>query len=205
MLTRGMQAALKGRMDGFVLEKVIAEARAFLEPGPRRFEETRQYLQALHPQANDRVLGHAVQAWTGLQALSAIVKTMPLDRFKDEQGHTLYDLPKAPLPGADAPAPVRFLPEYDSAIVARSDARLLAGKYRTAVFRPGLRVLATFLVDGAVAGTWSIERRKSAATLRLSPFVSLAKKARAELEEEAEMLLRFSEKDATVFAVSLAA
>ncbi len=65
----------------------------------------------------------------------------------------------------------------------------------------GLRVRATFLWDGFVAGTWTVERKRDRAALRLAPFEPLPEAAAAELAEEGEALLRFLEADARSFAV----
>src|SRR5690606_31688381 len=89
----------------------------------------------------------------------------------------LFDIPDAPRPGADIPAPVRFLPEWDSMLVARADERFLAAGFRPAVFRPGLRVLATVLVDGRVAAIWRVERKKQHASLVISPLARITKPA----------------------------
>ena len=61
--------------------------------------------------------------------------------------------------------------------------------------------MATFLVDGSVAGSWRVERVGDRATLRLEPFERLPRGARDELREEGERLVRFHEPDATSFAV----
>jgi hypothetical protein len=69
------------------------------------------------------------------------------------------------------------------------------------VFLAGLRVAATILVDGFVAGTWKIEKAKGVATLAIAPFEPLAQSVRAALTEEAEELVRFVEADAKAFQV----
>ena len=71
----------------------------------------------------------------------------------------------------------------------------------TASIRKNLRVLATFLVDGMVAGTWKLERKRAAATVTLTPFVTLRRAVRAALTDEGERLARFVEPDATHHAV----
>ncbi|MFP5286766.1 MAG: DNA glycosylase AlkZ-like family protein, partial [Thermoanaerobaculia bacterium] len=105
--------------------------------------------------------------------------------------------PDAPRPEEDAPAPVRFLPEFDNLVLAHDDrTRVIADEHRPKVTLKNLQVRATFLVDGFVAGTWKVERKKKAATLVLELFGKLAKKTLAELEREGEALLRFVEEDA---------
>jgi hypothetical protein len=140
-----------------------------------------------------------VQAWSGLPSLKAAFETLRsrLVSFRVERGGELFDLPDAPRPPADAPAPVRLLPEWDSVIVARADARLLPPQHRSSVFQPGLRVLPTVLVDGMVAGTWKIEQRRQAASLIVSLFTSHSPRARREIEAEADALLAFTEPDAS--------
>jgi hypothetical protein len=90
---------------------------------------------------------------------------------------------------------VRLLPEWDSVIVTRADARLLPLQHRSSVFQPGLRVLPTVLVDGTVAGTWKIECRRTTGSLIVALFASQPAKVRREIESEADALLAFAEPD----------
>ena len=77
----------------------------------------------------------------------------PLRRFRDERGRELLDVPRAPLPAADTPAPVRFLPKFDNVLLSFADrTRVLSDQVRKAVIK-ARDVLQTFLVDGVVAGT----------------------------------------------------
>jgi len=139
-----------------------------------------------------------LQSWSGLRPLRETVNALrpQLVTFQDERKRELFDLPEAPRPTEDTEAPVRFIPDYDNLIVGRTDARILAAEHRAAVFRPGLRVLPTFLIDGKVAGTWSIERKKKTAALLLSAFAAVPAKARRALEAEGERLLSFTEEKA---------
>jgi hypothetical protein len=86
--------------------------------------------------------------------------------FRGESGNGLLDLPDAPLPPADTPAPPRFVPEYDNLVLAHADrTRVIADEHRSQVFLSAARVRATFLLDGFVGGTWKIKKPK---TLRRS-------------------------------------
>jgi hypothetical protein len=146
------------------------------------------------------------QAWSGLQGLKLSFEELrpKLQTFRDERGRELFDLPKAPRPPEDTPAPVRFLPEYDNLILSHDDrTRFVAKEHRAAVFLPNLRVISTFTVDGFVAGTWKIERKKDAATLGIAPFATLPKRVRDELADEGERLVRFVERDARKFDLRL--
>jgi hypothetical protein len=144
------------------------------------------------------------QTWSGLHALKLPFEELrpKLETFRDERGRELFDLPKAPRPPEDTPAPVRFLPEYDNLILSHDDrTRFVAQEHRAAVFLPNLRVISTFLVDGFVAGTWKVERKKDMATLVIMPFATLPKRVRDELADEGDRLVRFIEDDAHEFKV----
>jgi hypothetical protein len=145
------------------------------------------------------------QAFTGLKGLAdAFARLRPeLRVFRDERGRELYDVPDGPLPDEDVAAPVRFLPEFDSLLLAHADrTRIVADEHRAGLVTRNLRVRATFLVDGFVRGTWTATRARTAATLELQPFAPLATRVSAALGEEGETLLRFLEPGATSFAVT---
>lgn len=148
-----------------------------------------------------------IQTWSGLGKLKdAIEKLKPdLRTYRNEKGHELLDPPDIELPSADTPAPERFLPEFDNLLLSHKDrTRVIADAHRSQVYLPGLRVRATFLVDGFVRGGWKIEKTKSVATLVIEPFDSLTKQNRDALTEEGERLVRFVEGSAKAFAVRFA-
>jgi hypothetical protein len=125
-----------------------------------------------------------------------------LRTFADEQGRPLYDLPRAPRPDGDAPAPVRFLPRYDELLIAYAHRdRVIAAQDRPRVYSKNAIVEAVFLVDGFAAGTWELRREKGEAVLRLAPFGRLSASDRAAVRDEAEKLVRFLSPDAAATAV----
>jgi hypothetical protein len=147
------------------------------------------------------------QTWSGLSGLKLAFEELrpKLQTFRDDRGRELFDLPKAPLPPEDTPAPVRFLPDYDNLILAHDDrTRLMAKEHRSKISTSNLRILPTFLVDGFVAGTWKLEEKKKSATLIIEPFAALPKKARDELSTEGKELAQFVEGDARSFEVRFA-
>jgi hypothetical protein len=148
----------------------------------------RRYLGAFGPAS-----AADVQAWSGLKGLKEVVEGMADELVDLKHGRrTLYDLPAAPRPDEDTPAPPRLLPEFDSLLLAHQDrTRVIADDRRKALATKNLRIQATFLVDGFVAGSWAVERKRGSATLTLSAFERLAKPVKDELAEEAEALLRF--------------
>jgi hypothetical protein len=141
------------------------------------------------------------QTWSGLQGLARVFEALrpQLLVFKGESGRReLFDLPGAPRPDGDVPAPARFLPEFDNLVLAHADrTRLLADEHRGGLVTKNLRVRATFLWDGMVAGTWEVQRRGRDATLVVTPFHALPARASKALTAEAEALLRFAADDAT--------
>jgi hypothetical protein len=141
------------------------------------------------------------QAWSGVPPPSireAIDRLgSRLQRFGDDQRRELFDLADAPRPGADTPAPVRLIPEYDNLITARADERFVARAHRPRVFLSALRIAATVLVDGFVAGTWKLQATKKAAVLTIEPFARLPARVNKEVLAEADALARFAEPTAT--------
>lgn len=153
----------------------------------------RHHLAAFGPAAAEDVA-----AWTGCRVglvRAALDRLAPeLVRFADEAGRPLHDLPAAPRPDPDTPAPPRLLPWFDSTLLAyepKRRARILPDAHRDAVYhRANLRYEPTLLVDGFVAGTWGIEVKRRAATITMRPLERLDRATRDALAAEAERLAR---------------
>jgi len=144
------------------------------------------------------------ETWSGLGKLRGAFESLrpKLRVFQDEGGRELFDLPQAPRPPADRTAPVRFLPDYDNLLLGHADrTRVIPAIHKPRLATTNLRVVATFLVDGFVAGAWRISRARSAASLDLEPFAPLSRQARAELVAEGGGLLRFAEPGAGSYDV----
>ncbi len=140
-----------------------------------------------------------VASWSRLTRLRQVVDRLrpQLRAFRDERGRELVDLPDAPRPDPDTPAPVRVLPEYDNVLLSHADrarfgsdeARRLegaAGPYKGAV-----------LVDGGVAAVWHIEADESRATMVVE-HAPLPRRSQAALEAEAQRAVSFLRADADV-------
>ena len=127
--------------------------------------------------------------------------------FTDQRGRTLYDLKGAPLPDADAVAPVRYLPKWDSTLLAYAAperVRILTEAHRKTVIGKNGDVAQTILVDGIVAGTWAIVSRPREATLTVTPFKKLGKADVTALRDEGERLAHFVAPDAQAHRVAFA-
>lgn len=139
------------------------------------------------------------QKWSALGGLKPVFAALrdQLVVFTDARGRELFDLPDAPRPDGDTPAPVRFLPDFDNLVLAHDDrSRIVDDEHRPKLVSKNLLVAATYMVDGRVAGTWKIARQKASATLTLSPFYAVPKADMAALEAEGLALLAFAEPDA---------
>jgi hypothetical protein len=132
-----------------------------------------------------------IASWAGLapRAVASVVERMPLRRFRDEAGGVLLDLPRAPLPDAGTPAPVRFLPVWEAALLVHGRrTQILPERYRPVVFNTKTpHSVNTFLVDGRVAGTW----RHVGRAVKVEPFEPLPRGAMRELEDEGRRLAEF--------------
>lgn len=150
--------------------------------GPARTELVRRYLAAFGP-----ATAADVSEWSGLRVRDVepvLAALEPLRHFRDERGRELFDVARAPLPPAETPAPIRLLPRFDNLVLSHKDrSRVMPDEYRGAVVNGGW-VEATLLVDGIVAGTWSVESGR----VRLHPFAPLPRTIRRAAEDEASRL-----------------
>ncbi len=144
------------------------------------------------------------QAWSGLRGLKETFEKLrpTLVTFADERKRELFDLPDAPRPDETAPAPVRFLPEFDNILLSHDDrSRIIADEHRKLVYTKNLLVPGTFTVDGCIAGTWRMNATKKLATLLLAPFASIKGKALKTVEQEGDAMLRFYHPDVSTRVV----
>ncbi len=129
-----------------------------------------------------------VQLWSGLTGLREVVERLPLRAFRGEQDEMLYDLPNAPRPVEDVPAPPRMLPAYDNLLLSHADRSRVIPDGRAVPLPPGNgATTGTFLVDGMWQGTWEIRDQ----ALQISPFTELDRAGRDALLAEAEGLYAF--------------
>lgn len=136
-----------------------------------------------------------MQVWSGLTKLRETVERLrpSLRIFHDEQGNELFDLPDAPLPDSDTPAPPRFLSEFDNMLLSYADrSRIMDPKYKPLIFTINGIIRAAFLIDGFVRGTWKIEQARGAAILSITPFEPLSPADQTALSEEGAGLLQFA-------------
>ena len=146
----------------------------------------RRYLSGFGP----ATLGE-IANWAGVAAavVAPALERVKLRRFVATDGEELVDLPRAPLPDPETPAPVRLLPTWDAILLAHARrAEILPERHRERVFHTRMpQSVPTFLVDGAVAGAW----RYDAGRVTLDPFERLDRATLRALREEGERMAAF--------------
>jgi hypothetical protein len=132
-----------------------------------------------------------IASWAGLPpaAVKPVAERIAPRRFRDEEGGTLLDLPRAPIPAEDTPAPVRFLGTWDPMLLVHARRTgVLPERFRPILFNTKTpQSMPTFLVDGRVAGSWRYEDGRVVTTA----FDPLPAIAADEVEAEAERLAAF--------------
>ncbi len=151
-----------------------------------RVHLVRAYLRAFGPaQWRD------IASWSGITASAAkeAGASMALRRFRDEDGREIVDVPDGPLPDPETPAPVRFLPHWDANLLVHARRTgVLPEAYRSRVFSTKNPFsVGTYLVDGAVAGAWSLRDGR----IVLDPFERLSARDRGAVEDERVALEAF--------------
>ena len=173
-----------------------------LDPGLAIEEMVRRYLAAFGPATPTDA-----RAWSGVTGLREVFDRLrpELRTFADEAGRQLYDLPDAPLPDPDEPAPVRLLPRFDGPVLAHADrTRTMSDEVRRRVI-DGAAVEPVVLVDGTVASTWvaAMSVDGGPATVMVRPLRALSPAERDDVEAEALRLLAFTDPDAAEHRVEI--
>jgi hypothetical protein len=146
-----------------------------------------RYLAAFGP-----ATARDVASWSGLTGLRAVMDQLrpSLATFRDEQGAELFDLPSAPRPDEEAPAPVRLAAEFDNLLLSHADrSRVIRADDLKRFYTINGIFPGAVLIDGFVAGMWRQARTKSTATLTVELFGST--RERAQVAREAERMLAF--------------
>ncbi|MFL6021394.1 MAG: winged helix DNA-binding domain-containing protein [Gaiellaceae bacterium] len=175
-----------GRADLQAMETVLGVELPPREDGAERL--VRRYFSAFGPATQEDLLRFA-----GMRVgdVRAGLERVPLRRFRDERGRVLLDVSRGPLPDGDTPAPVRFLPKWDSSLLAYAPperTRILPERFRSIVIGKNGDVLPTVLVDGFVAATWDMGTKRG---LTIKPLRRLSKQERADVDAEGERVAEF--------------
>ncbi len=138
-----------------------------------------------------------VQAWSGLTGLKAVLEQLrpSLVTFRDDQGGELFDLPTAPRPGGEVPAPVRLVAEFDNLVLSHAErSRVISAEATKRLYTINGVIPGAVLIDGFVAGMWRLARSREGATLTIERFGPAGRRDAEErdaLTAEAERVLAF--------------
>ena len=171
---------------------LFADAERWIGPAPEiaereaRADLVRDYLRGFGPATAAEI---ADWAGLGIRQITPALDRLELRRFRAADGAELVDLPRLPLPDPETPAPVRFLPTWDATLLVHARrTQILPEEHRSKVFSTKTpQSVATFLVDGAVAGTWRFEKGK----VTTKPFARIDRATRRAVDDEAERLADF--------------
>ncbi len=141
----------------------------------------RRYLAAYGPAASADL-----RAWSGLTGLPAAVATVrpELITFRDARGRELLDLPDAPRPDPETPAPPRFLPAFDNAILGYDDRSRIIDDADRGLSVAGARVV---LVDGRVSASWTVDD----GIVTVAPLRAFTRAEADEVTEEGQRMAMF--------------
>jgi hypothetical protein len=114
-----------------------------------------------------------VQAWSGLTGLKPVLEQLrsSLVTFRDEQGAELFDLPTAPRPGGEVPAPARLVAEFDNLVLSHAErSRVISAEATGRLYTVNGVIPGTVLIDGFVGGMWRLTRSRAETTVTIELF-----------------------------------
>ncbi|MFE9257320.1 winged helix DNA-binding domain-containing protein [Streptomyces sp. NPDC006879] len=174
-----------GQVRLTTLGKWLGQDDRDAQPAPIE-EVARRYLAAFGPASVQDM-----QRWSGLTGLRPAFERLrsELVVFRDEGGVELFDLPEAPRPDEDTPAPPRFLPEYDNVLLSHRDrTRIVPAEAKGRLWKGNVPNRA-LLVDGFLAGIWNLRQQGGAAVLTVEAFRAFTEAQTEEVAAEGERLL----------------
>ncbi|MBO3749740.1 AlkZ family DNA glycosylase [Streptosporangiaceae bacterium NEAU-GS5] len=161
-----------------------------LDPAPSIDQLVLRYLNAFGP-----ATVKDIQTWSGLTRLREVTTRLAphLRAFRGEDGAELYDLPEAPRPDPDTPAPCRLVAEFDNLVLSHADrTRVMTDADRKRFFTVNGIFPGVLLLDGRCAGTWRITREREAITLAFTPYRKLTAAEIDDVTAEGHRLLDFA-------------
>ena len=167
---------------------LYADAEAEVGPPKLSADEAEELLVRRYLGGFGPATRAGIASWAGMavRAVDTVLERVDHVTYECEDGSRLVDLPGAPLPDPDQPVPVRFLPTWDATLLVHARrTQILPERHRPKIF--GTKTpfsFPTFLVDGAVAGTW----RYTDGRIELTEFDPLPRRVRREVEKAAEPL-----------------
>ncbi len=147
-----------------------------------------------------------VQTWSGLTKLQEVVERIRKDlrTFRNEEGRELFDLPEAPRPDEETPAPANLLGGFEQLLLSYADrTRVVTPEHLKEQVRTRAVARGTVLVDGRFSGVWDLTTKAKTATVTVEQWVKIKRSERDALVLRAGELLRFAEPSADAFDVRI--
>lgn len=164
-------------------------------------DQAREELVLAHLSAFGPARAADVTAWSGLRGVQSVLDSLG-DRllpFTGEDGKQLYDLPDAPRPPEDVPAPPRLLGEWDTVMLGLVDhTRVVDAEVRARLMTSNGRLRNSFMVDGRVVGAWQLTQTLRTTVLTLEPYVRVPRAGLKAAADEAALLAQWLEPDSDV-------
>ena len=170
---------------------LYALAEDWIGPNDANAEHARELLVRRYLAAFGPASVGDIQKWAGLarRKIERALERIRPRHFRDEHGKKLVDVPRAPLPDPETPAPPRFVPTWDAMLLVHCRrSGVLPEEFRQRIFNSKIPFsMHTFLIDGVVAGAWRYEEGQ----IEIEPFRKLSRAELRELEPERERLAAF--------------
>jgi hypothetical protein len=151
-------------------------------------EVVMRYLRAFGPASPSDF-----RAWSGIAIPRPLLQDL-LPRLvvhEDEDGRELLDVPDGLLPDPGTPAPVRFLPVYDNAVLGHRDRSRIVPREIGSALPLTQENIGSVLIDGMVGARWQLRQERGRARLVVDLLREVPATIPAEVEAEASMALAF--------------
>jgi hypothetical protein len=187
-----------GQVRSTLLESWIGRSRS----SPSAIDDVLvRYLAAFGP-----ATAADAATWSRLTAMREIFDRLRprLRVLRDDRNRELFDLPDAPRPPPDTPAPVRFLPEYDNALLSHADRSRFNSDRHGALAGATGPYKGAVLIDGTVHAIWHSDYdKKTKRSTMVVEHLRLPRSRSEALEAEAHRTTHFWHDTATVHDVRL--
>jgi hypothetical protein len=172
-------------------------------PGPYQRTIPRETLVRRYLAAYGPASVADMQAWCGMTKLGEVFETLrpELMTFEGDDGRELFDLPEAPRPDAQTPAPVRYLPMFDNVYLGYDNRRRMLEENDTKRANMLREFKPAVLIDGVISAGWGIDEKKGNAVLSVEPYHKITKRDVRDVEKEGLALLRFIRPEAKSYNV----
>ncbi|HEU4320205.1 MAG TPA: winged helix DNA-binding domain-containing protein [Acidimicrobiia bacterium] len=146
----------------------------------------RRYLTGFGPATRQDIQAFTLMSLAEIDESLSRVRTR---RFRSEDGDDLWDVPGAAVVDGEAPAPVRFIGNWDAILLIHCRrSGVLPEEHRPQIFNiRAPHSSATFLIDGRVRGSWSEEGGR----VVLDRFEPIPRRFSRELTDERSQLEAF--------------